>query len=87
MNISDCLAFSLFKTLPSCRAFRHSVVNKLDPEAVVKESLDSTHTWDSELSLNLRSLIDSNYAELTDWGRLLTRGPQSGFLVRDAVMD
>ena len=49
---------------------------------VVKESLDSTHTWDSELSLNLRSLIDSNYAERTVRDRLLTRGPPPnlGFL-------
>ena len=45
-------------------------------------SLDSTHTWDSELSLNLRSLIDSNFAERTVWDRLLTRGllPNLGFL-------
>ena len=26
MKISDCRAFSLFKTFPDCRAFRHSVL-------------------------------------------------------------
>ena len=48
----------------------------------MKESLDSMHTWDSELSLNLRSLIDSNYAERTVRDRFLTRGPPPnlGFL-------
>ena len=65
MKISDCLAFSPFKTLPGCRAFRRSVLAGIAPCTVSPQN--KRHQDQTKLGF---------YSSLYNWKQLNCIKPQ-----------